>query len=142
MTTHEMDSADRRPMRKLNYWYVGAALLCLIMVGMQIFVGGPQLNAPVQQSSLPQNIRAIAEVAWNSVTTAYGLMAAALLYLSMKPNNEALAKYIIVQLGALSILFLVCSITRFGNVTSMYLWPLFLVIAVTVGMGVRKVRSH
>ncbi len=107
------------------------------MMGMQIFVGGPQLNAPIQQSSLPPGIRAVAEVAWNSVTTAYGLMVVALLYLFMKPNNGALAKYIIAQLVALSLLFLICSITRFGNATSMYLWPLFLVIAATVGMGVR-----
>ncbi len=129
-------------MRKLNYWYLSAALLCLFMMGMKIFVVGPQLNAPIQQSSLPPNIRAVAEVDWHSVTTAYGLMVVALLYLSMKPDNGALAKYIIAQLVALSMLFLTYSVTRFGNVTSLYLLPLFLVIAVTVGMGARKVRSH
>ena len=129
-------------MKKLNYWYIGAALMCLCMMGMQIFVGGPQLNAPIQQSSLPPGIRAVAEVAWHSVTTAYGLMAVALLFLFMNPSNGALAKYIIAQLVALSALFLTYSITRFGNVTSLYLWPLFLVIAATVGMGVRRARSH
>jgi len=129
-------------MKKLNYWYFGAALMCLFMMGMQIFVGGPQLNAPIQQSSLPPGIRAVAEVAWHSVTTAYGLMAVALLFLFMNPSNGALAKYIIAQLVALSALFLTYSITRFGNVTSLYLWPLFLVIAATVGMGVRRARSH
>lgn len=129
-------------MQKLNYWYLSAALLCLFMMGMQIFVGGPQLNTPIQKSSLPPNIRAVAEVAWHSVTTAYGLMVVGLLYLFMKPNNGALANYIIAQLVGLSMLFLTYSITRFGNVTSLYLWPLFLVIAVTVGMGARKVRSH
>jgi hypothetical protein len=126
----------------LNYWYLSAALLCLFMMGMQLFVGGPQLNAPIQQSSLPPGVRAVAEVAWHSVTTAYGLMVVALLYLFMKPSNGALATYIIAQLVALSMLFLTYSITRFGNATSMYLWPLFLVIAAAVGMGVRKARSH
>lgn len=129
-------------MRKPNYWYLCAALLCLFMMGMQIFIGSPQLNAPIQQSALPPGIRAVAEVAWHSVTTAYGLMVVALIYLFMRPNNGALAKYIIAQLVALSILFLTYSITRFSNVTSIYLWPIFLVIAVTVGMGVRKVRSR
>lgn len=129
-------------MKELNRWYLSAALLCVFMMGMQIFVGGPQLHAPIQQSALPPGIRAVAEVAWHSVTTAYGLMAVALLYLFMKPSNGTLAKYIIAQLVALSMLFLTFSITRFGNVTSMYLWPLFLVIAATVGMGVRKARSH
>ncbi|WP_295756153.1 hypothetical protein [Undibacterium sp.] len=129
------------PMRKQNYWYLSAALLCLFMMGMQIFVGSPQLNAPIQQSSLPPGIRAVAEVAWHSVTTAYGLMIVALAYLFMNPNNRALAKYIIAQLLALSILFLTYSISRFGNVTSMYLWPVFLVIALTVGMGLRTRQS-
>jgi hypothetical protein len=54
------------PMQKRNYWYLSAALLCLFMMGMQIFVGSPQLNAPIQQSSLPPGIRAVAEVAWHS----------------------------------------------------------------------------
>jgi hypothetical protein len=128
-------------MRKQNYWYLSAALLCLFMMGMQIFVGSPQLNAPIQQSSLPPGIRAIAEVAWHSVTTAYGLMIGALAYLFMNPNNGALAKYIIAQLLALSMLFLTYSISRFGNVTSMYLWPVFLVIALTIGMGLRTRQS-
>ena len=99
-------------MKKLNYWYIGAALMCLCMMGMQIFVGGPQLNAPIQQSSLPPGIRAVAEVAWHSVTTAYVLMAVALLYLFMNPSNGVLAKYIIAQLVAMSMLFLTYSITR------------------------------
>lgn len=129
-------------MKELNRWYLSAALLCVFMMGMQIFVGGPQLHAPIQRSELPAGIRAVAEVAWHSVTTAYGLMAVALLYLFMNPNNGTLAKYIIAQLVALSMLFLTFSITRFGNVTSMYLWPLFLVIAATVGMGVRRARSN
>lgn len=128
-------------MQKQNYWYLSAALLCLFMMCMQIFVGSPQLNSPIQQSSLPPGIRAVAEVAWHSVTTAYGLMIVALVYLFMNPNNGALAKYIIAQLVALSMLFLTYSISRFGNVTSMYLWPLFLVIAWTVGMGLRKGKS-
>ena len=92
-------------MQKLNYWYLAAAMLCLFMMGMQIFVGSPQLNAPIQQSSLPPGIRAVAEVAWHSVTTAYGLMVAALIYLFIQPNNVALAKYIVAQLVALSALF-------------------------------------
>jgi hypothetical protein len=129
------------PMQKRNYWYLSAALLCLFMMGMQIFVGSPQLNAPIQQSSLPPGIRAVAEVAWHSVTTAYGLMIGALAYLFMNPNNGALAKYIIAQLLALSMLFLTYSISRFGNVTSMYLWPVFLVIALTIGMGLRTRQS-
>ena len=129
------------PVRKLNYWYLAAATLCLFMMGMQIFVGSPQLNAPVQESSLPPGIRAVAEVAWHSVTTAYGLMVVALIYLFIQPNNGALAKYIVAQLVALSALFLIYSVTRFGNVTSLYLWPFFLVIAATVGMGVRSVPS-
>ncbi len=29
-----------------------------------------------------------------------------------------------------------------GNITSLYLWPLFQVIAATVGMGVRQARSQ
>jgi hypothetical protein len=129
------------PVRKLNYWYLAAAMLCMFMMGMQIFVGSPQLNAPIQASSLPPGIRAVAEVAWHSVTTAYGLMVMALIYLFFQPSNGALAKYIVAQLVALSALFLIYSITRFGNITSLYLWPFFLVIAATVGMGVRKARS-
>ena len=65
----------------------------------------------------------------------------ALIYLFFQPSNGALAKYIVAQLVALSALFLIYSITRFGNITSLYLWPFFLVIAATVGMGVRKTRS-
>jgi hypothetical protein len=61
------------------------------MMGMQIFVGGPQLNAPIQQSSLPPGVRAVAEVAWHSVTIAF-----------------------------------------------LYLWPIFLIIALTVGVGLRQ----
>ncbi len=127
--------------QKPNYWYLAAAMLCLFMMGMQIFVGSPQLNAPIQASSLPPGIRAVAEVAWHSVTTAYGLMVVALIYLFIQPHNGALAKYIVAQLIALSALFLIYSVTRFDNVTSLYLWPFFLVIAATVGMGVRSVRS-
>nr|WP_315471893.1 hypothetical protein [uncultured Rhodoferax sp.] len=61
------------PTHKFNYWYLSAALMCLFMMGMQIFVGSPLLNAPIQQSTLPLGVRAVAEVAWHSVTTAYGL---------------------------------------------------------------------
>lgn len=129
-------------MRKLNYWYLAGAVSCVAMLGMHVFVGGPQLNAPIQNSALPHGIRAVSEVAWHSVTAAFALMAAALAYLAAAPNNGGLAKYIVSQLVLLAMLFLSYSVSRFGNVTSMYLWPLFLIIAAIVGMGLAKSRSH
>lgn len=129
-------------MRKLNYWYLAGAVSCVAMLGMHVFVGGPQLHAPIQNSALPHGIRAVSEVAWHSVTAAFALMAAALAYLAAAPNNGGLAKYIVSQLVLLSMLFLSYSVSRFGNVTSMYLWPLFLIIAAIVGMGLAKSRSH
>ena len=129
-------------MRKLSYWYLAGAVSCVAMLGMHVFVGGPQLNAPIQNSALPHGIRAVSEVAWHSVTAAFALMAAALAYLAAAPNNGGLAKYIVSQLVLLAMLFLSYSVSRFGNVTSMYLWPLFLIIAAIVGMGLAKSRSH
>ncbi len=122
-------------MKKTNYWYLAAAMSCVAMLGMHVFVGGPQLNAPIQASALPDGIRAVSEVAWHSVTAAFALMAAALAYLATAPKHGVLAKYIISQLFLLSMLFLAYSVSRFGNVTSMYLWPFFLIIAAIVGMG-------
>lgn len=125
-------------MKKVNYWYFAAAISCIAMLGMHVFVGGPQLNAPIQDSALPSAIRAVSEVAWHSVTATFALMAAALGYLAVAPPNGVLAKYIISQLLLLSMLFLSYSVSRFGNVTSMYLWPCFLIIAVIVGVGVAR----
>lgn len=110
------------------------------MLSIHVFVGGPQLNAPIQASALPAGIRAVSEVAWQSVAMAYALMAAALGYLAVSPGNAALAKYIIAQLVLLSMLFISYSISRFGDITSMYLWSLFLVIAAQIGMGLKKSR--
>lgn len=129
-------------MRKLNYWYLAGAISCVAMLGMHVFVGGPQLNAPIQNSALPHGVRAVSEVAWHSVTAAFALMAAGLAYLAAAPNNGALAKYIVSQLFLLSMLFVSYSVSRFGNVTSMYLWPIFLVIAAIVGMGMAKSRAY
>jgi len=129
-------------MKKLNYWYLAGAISCVALLGMHVFVGGPQLNAPIQNSALPHGVRAVSEVAWHSVTAAFALMAAALAYLAAAPNSRALAKYIVSQLFLLSMLFVSYSVSRFGNVTSMYLWPIFLVVAAIVGMGLVKSRSY
>jgi hypothetical protein len=128
-------------MKKLNYWHLAAAMSCAAMLGMHVFVGGPQLNAPIQNSGLPDGIRAVSEVAWHSVTAAFALMAAALAYLAAVPN-KGIAKYIVAQLCLLSMLFVSYSISRFGNVTTMYLWPFFLIIAAIIGMGLARSRSY
>ncbi|WP_134344193.1 hypothetical protein [Flavobacterium psychrophilum] len=104
--------------KKLNYWYLIASFLSIVMGCIHVFIGGPKLNDPIQQSTLSNGIRTVSEVAWHSFTATYVLMSVALLYLSNAPKNTILAKYIIVQLVVFSMLFLSYSVMRFGDIKS------------------------
>ena len=121
---------------RTNRPLAAAAIILILTAGIHAFVGGPEINAPVQQSTLDPVVRSVSAVVWHALTVLFLIMAAAA-YWAARRANPAL----VVTLGAIcfgfAALFLVIGLTALGTVWPMPQWIIFVVTGALFIWGLR-----
>ena len=104
-----------------------AAGLMALLTLVHVFMGGPEINAPVRASALDEVVRSVSTVAWHAVTVLLTVFALGLAWVSRHANRPMEIMMIAIQLG-LAGLFLVVGIADLGSVWPMPQWIGFLLI--------------
>lgn len=100
-------------------------------------IGGPEINAPVQISTLDPVVRAVSAVVWHALTAIFTVLAAALLWVARYPNRTVLVLILGITL-CFTALFLSIGITTLGSVWPMPQWILFTAIAGVLLWGLKR----
>lgn len=116
-----------------------AALLFALTALIHAFLGGPEINAPVQASTLDPVVRAVSAVVWHALTALFLVLALALWWAARHPNTPLLLATLALTLSFSAIFLLVGSL-ELGNLSEMPQWTLFAAIAICLGLGLRGQR--
>jgi hypothetical protein len=108
--------------------------------GVHVFIGGPEIDAPVRASDLPDVVRATAHVVWHMVSLQLALIAAGLLWLARHANQALEITLAALQLGTAA-LFLWVDVTWFGALFTLPQWVVFVVVPVLTYLGQRRAQA-
>lgn len=120
----------------MNKWMVTAAGLLFLTTGVHVFLGGPEIHLPIQESELAPPVRAVGAVIWHAVTVILLVFGGACAWLARNPNPPLAWAMVAVQLGFVA-LFIGYGMTLLGNLTVMPQWIIFTLISAVIAMGVR-----
>lgn len=121
----------------MNKPMLSAAILMLVTFLVHTFVGGPEIQTPIFESTLAADVKAISIVVWHMITVTLAGFTLALFYLA-KNRNPALAGILSALMLAYAALFLGYGLARFGDVTTMPQWTFFVLTPLLVIWGSRK----
>ena len=105
---------------------VATGLMALTWIA-HVFGGGPEINAPLQASDLPDYLRAMSGVLWHMATTCLTVFFFALAWLVRHPNAALTWVLSLVQLGWAG-LFIYYGASQLGSLWPMPQWSVFLLI--------------
>ena len=114
-----------------------AAILMAFTWGLHVFVGGPEINAPLRGSDLPAELRSTFTVVWHFVSVHLFLMSLALAWLAFQ-KNTALYWAVFGHVWGFAVLFLLFSWIDFDSLWALPQWTLFLLIGLAMLGGLRK----
>lgn len=123
--------------RPFNLWLVAAGALMLFCAAIHAFLGGPEVNAPVQAAALDPVVRAVSAVVWHALTALFLVFGAALIWLARNPSPPLFWTILAVNLSFIAI-FLVIGFVELGSVTLMPQWTLFLAISLLMMPSLRN----
>ena len=127
----------------MNWWMMIAGMLSLVTAAVHVFLGGPEVNAPVQSSeSLARDVRATTAVVWHGITAILLLSGAAKVYAACSGRIRSAVVLIAAQYVALVALFAWYSLSQFGSLWVLPQWTLFTVILGFVGLGLKYPARH
>ncbi|ABD55572.1 hypothetical protein Jann_2655 [Jannaschia sp. CCS1] len=121
-------------MSSVNIPIVASGGLYIATAAIHAFMGGPEINAPIQASDLHPFIRAISAVIWHALTALFVIFGVALLW-TARDGSRALIVTILAVTLAFVALFLGIGIVLLGTVGAMLQWVLFGAIAATLIWG-------
>ena len=119
-----------------NKTLVVSAVLSLILTGLHVFGGGPDVHIPLLESNASDVVKGFASVVWHSITIAL-LLGSLMLFIAAR--NEV-SRYVLTWLvigfyTAFAGLFVFYGIVRFGNILVMPPWIGFVVIVSVAYIG-------
>ena len=123
----------------LNLPILAAAMVFFLTALIHAFLGGPEVNAPVQESALDPVVRAVMAVAWHALTALFLALAAALAWAARRPNPALLLLGLVLS-GSFVAIFGAIGIAQLGNVTAMPQWTLFAMTSVLLVWGLTRDR--
>ena len=104
-----------------------AAGLMAVTLGIHLFAGGPEYNAPFQEVLPTPHLSSMAGVLWHAVSVALAVFAVALYRLALRPNPELKWTLAAIQIGWAA-LFLAYGASQLGTVWIMPQWVIFLAL--------------
>jgi len=120
----------------LNRPVLFAAGLFVITAATHAFVGGPEINSPVQASGLEPVVRAVSAVVWHALTALFLILAAGLVW-AARHRNPALLWLTLALNISFILIFMAIGLLALGNLIEMPQWTLFAAISVCLVLGLR-----
>lgn len=120
-----------------NPFMLAAALLMAMTASVHVFVGGPEVMAPLRQTGIDPVAAAVLQVVWHMVTLMLVAAAGALAYLVRRRNPALSVLLIVINLGT-ALLFLAYGAALLGTVWPMPQWVIFLALAGLTAIGLRR----
>lgn len=118
---------------KITYLLGSAAFVMAATFLAHIFLGGADINAVVQTSDLPAEVRATSAVVWHMITALIGFFVVATLSL-IRHANRGLAISVICLEAIFALIFIGVSIAAFSSPLALPQWTAFaLASALTLG---------
>ncbi|MEX3014967.1 hypothetical protein [Gymnodinialimonas hymeniacidonis] len=127
--------------KRLNLGYAIAGGLFVATAAIHAFVGGPEVNAPVQGSGLDPLVRAVSAVVWHALTALFVVFGGALFWAAWH-GARALVMTVLAVNVAFIALFLAIGIVALGTVWPMPQWVLFGLISGVMIWGLRTDRAR
>ncbi|WP_299424975.1 hypothetical protein [uncultured Shimia sp.] len=124
----------------MNKWMLTAAGLLFLTTGVHVFLGGPEIHVPIQESELHPAVRAVGAVVWHAVTVMLLVFGAACAWLARNSNAPLAWLMIATQIGFAG-LFIGYGMTLLGNLTVMPQWIIFALISAIIGIGIRADKA-
>ena len=121
----------------LNRPVLAASGLLVVTALTHAFVGGPEINSPVQSSGLDPVVRAVSAVVWHALTALFLVLAAALAW-TARHNNPLLIWVTLALNLAFIAIFAAVGVVALGNLTEMPQWTLFVAISLCLLVGLRR----
>jgi hypothetical protein len=113
-----------------------ASCLSLILTGIHVFGGGPDVHVPLLESDASETVKGFASVVWHSVTAALLLCSGMLLIAAMQEKYRSVLTWlVIVYYSTFAGLFLFYGIVRLGTIFLMLPWIGFVVIVAVAFLG-------
>jgi len=107
---------------------IAATLIMLATALAHVFLGGPEINAAIQASTLPDEVRATSAVVWHMIT-ALLIMATLGMALLIRRPDPMLAAVLFMFCALFAALFVGISMIEFGTVLRLPQWTAFAVCA-------------
>ncbi|MEM9427341.1 MAG: hypothetical protein AAGA06_11640 [Pseudomonadota bacterium] len=121
----------------LNRPVLAAACLFALTALIHAFVGGPEINAPVQSSGLDPVVRAVSAVVWHALTALFLILAAGLAWAARHSNPALIWVTLALNLAFVAI-FLTLGFIALGNAVEMPQWTLFVATSLCLLAGLRR----
>ena len=121
----------------INKPLVAGALLFLATAAIHVFIGGPEINTPIQNAPLDPVVRSVSAVIWHALTALFVVLGGALAWSARTPNRPLLATILAINLSIVG-LFLGFGMMALGSIWPMPQWTLFLAISVCILLGMRS----
>lgn len=117
-----------------------AAALFAGAAALHAFMGGPEINRPIQLADLEPTVRSTSAVVWHFVTALALVMSGALVWLSRNPNRPVTV--VVMAVNACFVLtFWTVGWAAFGSLWTMPQWSIFMTIAVVMAWGMRREKA-
>ena len=121
----------------LNRPILAASGLLVVTALTHAFVGGPEVNAPVQSSGLDPVVRAVSAVVWHALTALFLVLAAAFAWAARHSNPLLIWVTLALNLAFIAI-FAAIGLVALGNLSEMPQWTLFVAISLCLLIGLRR----
>ena len=123
-----------------NSAHIWAGAMFVGAAAIHAFMGGPEINAPIQSSALDPVVRSVAAVVWHVITALALVLAGALFWVARHPNPTVL--WIIHGINASFVaIFLWVGVAQLGSVWPMPQWTIFAAISAVMFWGMRAQPS-
>ncbi len=127
--------------RKPNYWILGAAAVMVACAGIHAFIGGPEINAPLQASALAPDLRAVMAVCWHALTGLFLIFGAALIWSALR-RDRAIVLTVLATSLVFAALFIGIGLNALGSITIMPQWVLFAAVILALSLGLARDRDR
>ncbi len=127
---------------RMNIAYLVSAGLFLMTAAIHAFMGGPEINAPVQGSELHPLVRAVSAVVWHALTALFVIFGGAMAWAAWHSARALVVTLLAVNLSFIG-LFLAIGAVALGTVWPMPQWVLFGAISGVMVWGLtREAQAH
>ncbi len=122
----------------MNKLILSAGMLSVLTLFAHVFGGGPEIHAPVLESDLPLELKAVLSVIWHAVTVVLVINSVALFLAAKSKGGEKMLVLLVSgQYLAFAALFVFYGITHLGTLLPMPQWGVFLLMPALALTGLR-----